>query len=95
MNKLEAAWAAELTERLEDFQFESVKLRLGNGAWYTPDFAIFDDNGLRELHEVKGPFARTAAIVRLKAAAARYPQLVFFLLRRNGGAWVKQEVESR
>jgi hypothetical protein len=45
MNKLEEAyaWYLENLKRGGDilyWEFEGIKLKLGNGAWYTPDFMV-------------------------------------------------------
>ena len=74
MNQTEAAWAAllDLDPRISSWYYEGVKLRLADGAYYTPDFLVVTSDGLLELHEVKG-FYRTAAKVRIKVAAERFP----------------------
>jgi len=99
MNKTEAAYAAALELRLRageiiSYRFEGVKLRLGEGAWYTADFFVQASDDVLELHEIKG-FMREAAAVRIKVAADVYP-FRFFLVRaiprRDGGGWDVQAV---
>lgn len=101
MNKTEAAYVAEvlnaryLNNEIENWWYESFKLRLADGAWYTPDFAVLLHDGTWEMHEVKG-FVREAAMVRIKVAAEKYP-LRFFMCfkkkKRDGGGWFIKEME--
>lgn len=78
MNKTEAAYSDEvlaqlyIKDEIRDWWYESVRLRLANGAWYTPDFVVMMHDGTLEMHEVKG-FWREAARVRIKVAADNYP----------------------
>lgn len=87
-SKLELAYWQHLKQRLRDGEVLRVdnhpeKLLLGEGAWYTPDFRVVALDGVIEHHEVKGGFAREAAIVRLKVAAAKHP-FRFFLVKNKG-----------
>jgi hypothetical protein len=74
------------------WSYEPVRLLIGAKAYYTPDFLVFtreqsnrhDDS--REFHEVKG-YRREAAMVRLKAAALRYPDDTFVLVTKKDGQW--------
>lgn len=89
-SKLELAYWQHLKQRLRDGEVRRVdnhpeKLLLGEGAWYTPDFRVVALDGVIEHHEVKGGFAREAAIVRLKVAASRHP-FRFFLVKNKGTA---------
>lgn len=95
MNKLEAAYARALTERqargeIAEWRYESTKLRLADGAWYTPDFRVVLPNGEVEFHETKG-FMREAAQVRLRVAAELHP-FRFLLVTRQGGEWATKLV---
>ena len=96
MNRTEAAYAAELAIRkaageVLDFGFELLKLRLADGAWYTPDFVVFlpTSPAAIELHEVKG-FEREAAMLRLKVAASLYPHFRFCLVKRVDAGWSRK-----
>lgn len=91
MNKLEAAWAEVLRARemrgeVLWWRYEGISLRLADGAWYTPDFAVVVASGEMELHETKGSFCREAALVRLKVAAETFP-MRFVLVKRDAGVW--------
>jgi hypothetical protein len=90
MNKTEAAWADQLellkkADKIIDWRFNSVRFRLGDGAYYKPDFfVIYPDHF--ELHEVKG-FWREAAKVRIKTAAELYPWIRWVVVRLEKGSW--------
>lgn len=94
MNKTEAEYAAmlELRKRAGEiawYAFESVKLRLADATFYSPDFTVMLANGALELHEVKG-FWQDDARVKIKVAAALFP-FQFFAVTKKRGAW---EVEA-
>ncbi len=99
MNKLETAYARHLEElKHQDeviwFDFEPFKVRLANGAWYTPDFAVMlwstkggETTARLEFHECKGHW-REAARVRIKVAADKYPfRFVAVTKERKTGEW--------
>ena len=95
MNRLESAYAELLAGRIKFgqillYEYEAVKFRLGDGAWFTPDFMVMLPDGQIEFHETKG-FMREAANVRLKVAASKYP-FKFFLVKRIKGAWNIEEI---
>jgi hypothetical protein len=71
------------------FKYEGFKIRLGEGAYFCPDFAVLRKDGTLECHEVKG-FWREAARLRIKAAAELYP-FRFVAISRIKGSW-KTEV---
>lgn len=88
MNKTEADYATLLDLRkqggeIHSWQFEAIRLRMADGAFYKPDFLVQDVNGYLELHEVKGHW-REAAKVRIKVAAALYPMFRFVVVYRRG-----------
>lgn len=91
MNKWEESFsqvlaAAMKAGNISDWRFENIKLKIGVGAWFTPDFAVADKDIFSTFYEVKGH--RTAAsIVRLKAAALFYPKYRFILVTGAGGGW--------
>lgn len=58
-NKTEAAYEAhlELLKRagqIDGYEFESLKLKLADNTWFTPDFAVQAKDGVMELHDTKG-----------------------------------------
>lgn len=94
MNKTEAAYAEQLAARVHvgeilEFKFESLKLRLADRTWYTPDFSIVLPDGAREIHEVKGHWTDDAR-VKIKVAAELYPYYRFIAVRRVKGEWVRE-----
>lgn len=96
MNKLETAYASlletmRLAGEITSWRHESVKLRLADRTWYTPDFKVRMPDGREEFHETKG-FMRDDAAVKLKVAAEMYPEYAFRLVRRKRGAWVVEKV---
>ena len=69
------------------WRYEPERLEIGVGAVYTPDFSVLVAGADRvEYHEVKG-YRREAAIVRIKAAALRYPEFRFVLVTKLHGEW--------
>ena len=95
MNKTEAAYAQILDAQqhigqIEGWMFESVKFRLADKAWYTPDFLVMIRACGRdwiEIHEIKG-HEREAAIVRWKACAEKFHRFRFEMIKRIKGEWV-------
>lgn len=98
MNQTEAAYGQqlELRKRAGDIQwyrFEGIKLRLGDGVFYTPDFAVMASDGVIEIHEVKGRWQDDAK-VKIKVAAEMYPFRFIAIrkaLKRDGGGWKVEE----
>ena len=88
-----------------DYWFEPFSLRLseadsGQPLRYTPDFMILAEDGTVYVDDIKAAktkkgvaFDDPAAIIRIKAAADRYPLFVFRLVRpdRQGG-WEFKEI---
>lgn len=95
MNKTEGKWSKVLDEMMATgaivrWDFEPEKLRLADGAYYTPDFRVILSDLTIEFHEIKG-FMREAAAVRLKVAADQHPY-VFKLIRWKNKQWKVEEV---
>lgn len=85
LNKTEAAFEAYLRANTErTIHTQDITLTLGNGVRYTPDFSTWAKLGdaFPAFFEVKG-FMRDDAAVKLKVAAAMYPQFMFFLVHRD------------
>ena len=102
MNEYERAYSMLLYMRqkageVRSYQFEGMKLRVGIGAWYTPDFApIWMGDDTVEIHEVKG-FWREAARVRIKSAAMLFPIFTFYAVtspRRGGWSWNVERIPA-
>lgn len=97
-NKLESSYEKYLEERKQLgevlwYKFESMKFRLADNCFYTPDFAVLLANGEMEMHEVKGMW-RDDAKVKVKIASEEYPFrfiAVFAEAKKNGGGWRIEE----
>lgn len=93
MNNLERAWAGVLEERGEHPFFEAVTLKIGADCRYTPDFFVMRDDLSLWFYETKGYATGNHAhsLVKLKAAADKFPMFYFVLVTRDtkkdGGAW--------
>ncbi len=102
MNGQETAYAQTLEARriggeILWWGFETIKLRIGHAAWYTPDFQVVLASGQIEIHEFKG-YQEEAARVRIKAAAGLYPWLRFVQIRkipkREGGGYEVERIRA-
>lgn len=94
-NKLEQAYGQALEFRrrigeIEWFAFESLKLRLADNTFYTPDFFLMLKSGELQVHETKG-FWEEDARVKIKVAASLYPFRFFGVKRARGEAWELEE----
>jgi hypothetical protein len=91
MNGLEARYATHLDFRKHAgevawWRFNTIRFRIGKGAWYKPDFMVVLVAALElEVHETKGHW-REAARVRIKTAADLYP-LRFVAVTEDEDGW--------
>lgn len=73
--------------------FEQITLKLADDCRYTPDFWVLADDDVLEFHETKGRWMDDAK-VKIKVAAAQYPQFRFKAFRKlprnQGGGWVRE-----
>lgn len=109
MNKAEARYAAHLeglraAGEVRAFAFESLKFRIADDVWYTPDFYVERADGSVECHEVKARRRNRSgnvrahleddARVKIRSAAARYPGWRFLVVSFDGeaGRWEAEEV---
>jgi hypothetical protein len=65
---------------------EPMRLKLADGARYTPDFASIGRDGKLSFWEIKG-FQREAAAVRIKVAAEKYPWATFTTVKWERQKW--------
>jgi hypothetical protein len=95
----------EITREVLWWAFEPWGLRLGEKCSYSPDFVLLVADGSIECHEVKagwrssnGQVGQEASRVRLRAAASRFPFLIFVCAaekpKREGHGWVVEEIQS-
>ena len=92
MTKAEALYDQELTMlkaagAVEWYAYEAVRLRIGAGAFYCPDFDVMYSSGYLEYVDVKGSGPiQEASLVRIKAAAQQFPfRFVIAQQQKNGG----------
>ena len=98
MNNTEAEYARLLDARKHAgdvawWKFEGLRLRLGDGCGYTPDFSVMLQDGSMECHEVKG-FWRDDARAKIKVAADQYPFRFIAVTKepkKDGGGWKVEE----
>jgi hypothetical protein len=86
MNETEKtyAWILEAKKNkgeILDYEYESFKLRMADDCWYVVDFLVYTKEGIIEIHEVKGPFIREDAMIKLRGIAERYPFPVYICQR--------------
>lgn len=98
MNKTESEYKTYL-EALKSsgkvlwYAFEGVTLKLAKNCRYTPDFVVMLDNGVIELHEVKG-YWQDDAKAKIKMAAEKFPFrfiAVYKKPKKDGGGWKFEE----
>lgn len=89
MNKAEAAYSRVLDARkqsgeIESWIFGSVKLKLAEKTYYTPDFMVTrwfgSEARVFEFHEVKGTFIHDDAAVKFKVARDKFPWFKWVLV---------------
>lgn len=98
-DRYKSEWEREYAQRLDLmvrasviawWAYEGIKVRLADGAWYTPDFLVRSPDGALEVHEVKGEW-REAARVRVKVAAEALPWLPIRIIQKEHGVYVTVE----
>lgn len=94
MNKLESEYHQILLKDWPNSQIEAqaIRLKLGNGIWYKPDFCVMNMTVEPRFYEVKGPHAFRGGKENLKVAASKYPKFRFILVWKQDGAWQGQEI---
>lgn len=93
LNKLETEFGARLCVAFPyaTFRAQAKTYRLANGVRYSPDFTAILD-GVEHAWEVKGKHAWDDALVKLKVAAAAWPEIVFVLAWKENGEWREQRI---
>jgi len=72
------------------WRFESIKFRLADKTFYTPDFVVVRSDGTIEAHEVKG-FWEDDARVKIKVFAEMYPEFLVVAATYRNKAWTREE----
>ena len=88
MNETEKtyAWILEAKKQkgeIVHYEYEGFKLRLADDCWYVVDFMVYRADGVMEIHEVKGPYMREDAIIKLKGISERFPFPVYLCQRKG------------
>jgi hypothetical protein len=109
MNRGESMYRAHLAMRkvvgeIAEFRFESIKLRLADNTYYTPDFDVQLADGTIEFHEVKGrtmlkradgskvegAWSHEDAKLKIKVAAEMFPEFGFCIVfPSKQGGWTR------
>jgi len=91
LNKLESEYQDVLLTAYDSTEIlaQSVRLKLGNGVWYKPDFWLPSD---QRFIEVKGPHAFRGGLENLKVAASVHRWATFRLVWKQNGEWQEQEI---
>lgn len=102
MNKTERRYSEALEARrlageVARWDYEPMKLRLADRAWWTPDFRVVLTDGTVELHEVKGRkgssyYATEKARLKLRLAAELHPFRILVVWPLAGGDWGRQPI---
>lgn len=93
MNKTERRYSLRLDafrmgKEILWWAFESIKFRLADRTWYTPDFVIIRRDKSMEFHEVKGGFIYDDSKVKFKTCREIYSQLgTWRMMQWKGGEW--------
>lgn len=92
MNKTEREFSEILDNALSlgeiiRWQFEEVSLKIAPSTRYIPDFLAVLPTGAWQVFEIKGHLEDDAA-VKFKAAAEKYPEISFHMLKKQKGQWV-------
>jgi len=94
MNGLEKRYA-ELLEmqkkagEILDYKFESIKFKLANNTYYTPDFMVIYPDRI-DFHETKG-FWHDDARIKIKVAARTFEEFGFVAVQWKKKAWIFEE----
>ncbi len=101
-SKLERDFAAHLEHwramgLVGSWWYERLTLKLADDVRLTPDFvvdkSVFGVSPLRTtVYEVKGPYIRDDARIKLRVAAEQFTWLRWVLVQREQGRWVYTEL---
>lgn len=91
MNQTEKAFSQLLEQARQEgvilkWHFEEITLKIAPNTRYIPDFVAVMPEGRWEIFEIKGHLEDDAA-VKFKAAAEKFPEIGFHMLRKIRGTW--------
>jgi hypothetical protein len=94
MNNLEKDFHVSYLSGLEQtgeiglIRYEGITLPIAHRCTYTPDYIAETPEGQTLLWEVKAPHRfKNAGILKLKFAAAQYPEYQFYLAEKKNKKW--------
>lgn len=92
MNGTEAKYAELLNLRklageVILWHFEAMKFKIAEQCLYVPDFAVWLADGTMELIDVKGGIIADDALVKIKAAADKFPQFTWAIEQYTKKTW--------
>ena len=79
---------------IERYAYEPIKLKLGNGLLYVPDWYVVHSPFRIAIYEIKGAKIFDGALEKLKTAAHLYPEFEWWLYQWKGGEWLTQRVRA-
>ncbi len=91
-SKLEAEYAQMLEAQarsglIKSWMYEGITVRLADGVRFTVDFNVLALDGSLSMVEVKGPYMRDDARIKLRVAARTFSMFGWFLSVKRKGAW--------
>ena len=91
MTKAEAEMALILKAKYPEaeIKFGSVKVRLANDCWYTPDFAVHLPDGQSVIIEVKGGRIWDGSKEKFRIAREQYPFWTWELHQKTKEGWTQ------
>ena len=98
MNKLEKKYAdnldlKRLAGEIVSWKYEPREFELAHRCTYTPDFAVYKNNGEIEYHETKGGHTWEDSWIKLKITARLFPQYRFVLVKWDPKkGWIFKEI---
>lgn len=91
-NKTELAFGRRLEAekragKIRSYKFNALKFRLADACFYTPDYVIWQLNGMVKLVEVKGGFIREDSLIKFKVAREMYSEFNWEMWQSVKGRW--------
>lgn len=95
MNKTEqrhAAWleGLRIAGEVAWWAFEPANLRLADKCYYRIDFLVMRRDGTLEVHETKGGYMTDDGLVKIKAAAEKFPFRFLMYQYKKAGPEVRE-----
>lgn len=79
-------WARQLAGEVSHWWYETLKFRLADNTFYTPDFVVFMPDGSIECIDVKGSGGwEQHTRIKMKVAAEQFPEFAWFGYEESKG----------